>query len=198
MLTNRDREILTWIEEYKAITVPQCTQLYFNGNYEGCRRRLKQLEDMSILKSTVSTLLKAKVYFREKMISNHDLLVYEFLKEVKKYGANIIAVKNQPRFLDGEIRPDAFITFSHNGNVFFVLLEIDLTHNTPIGKMQKYEELFNSGEVQKQCCGTFPIVIISRPSNARLRYNSKNFNVVYLDLFYNNINSLLLQNPTII
>lgn len=197
MLTQRDRKVLTWIQDYKAISVAQCTELFFNGNYEGCRRRLKQLEDMELLKSYITKYSKEKVYYHDKKMSEHDLNVYNFLKVIKKNNGDIIEIQNQPQFLDGAIRPDAFIIFSYNKMVFFILLEVDLTHYTSNSKMQKYEEFYKTGELQDKCCGTFPIVVIARPTNG-IRYNSANFNVVYLDLFYSNILNLLLQNTTII
>ena len=40
MLKLRDREILRWIEEYKLLTIRQASILFFNGSYEGARRRL--------------------------------------------------------------------------------------------------------------------------------------------------------------
>lgn len=198
MITQRDREILTWIQDYKSITVSQCTELFFNGNYEGCRRRLKQLEDVELLKSYITRYSKEKVYYQEKKISEHDLNVYNFLKVIKKNGADIIKVQNQPQYMEGAIRPDAFIIFSYNGNVYFILLEVDITHYTSNSKMQKYEELYKTGELQEQCYGTFPIVVIARPTLNGIRYNSSNFNVVYLDLYYSNIINLLLLNSSIL
>lgn len=197
MLTQRDKDILTWIEQYKSITLSQCTYLYFNGNYEGCRRRLKQLEDMKLLKSSQNMLLKSRVYFQEKLISDHNLFVYEFLKLIKLNGGEIIKFKKQPTFMNKKIRPDAFIIFSYQGNVYFILLEVDLTHYTSNSKMKRYEEVYKTGEIQEQCCGTFPIIVIARPTEG-IRYNSSNFNVIYLDLYYSNIINLLLQNPSII
>lgn len=197
MLTNRDREILTWIQDYKSITLSQCTYLFFNGNYEGCRRRLKQLESMELLRSISNTLLKTKVYYQEKLLNDHSLFIYEFLKIIKINGGEIIKFEVQPQYLNKQIRPDGFVIFSYNNNVYFIILEVDLTHYTSNSKMKKYEELYKTGELQKQCYGTFPIVVIARPTSG-IRYNSNNFNVIYLDLFFNNLNNLLLHNSSII
>ncbi|WP_252242918.1 replication-relaxation family protein [Clostridium sp. ZS2] len=196
MLTSRDREVLTWIESYKAITINQASVLFFNSSYESARRRLKQLEDMQFLKSYLLNT-KEKVYYFNKKISKHDLLVYDFIKVVKEHGGELIKLKIQPNYLNRAIRPDAFIIFSYKSMVFFILLEVDLNHYTSNSKMQRYEELYKSGELQKQCYNTFPIIVISRPIEG-IRYNSKNFNVIYLDLLYNNISNLLLENSNIV
>ncbi len=191
MLTNRDRQVLKWIEDYKAISVTQATELLFNGTYESCRRRLKQLEDMELLKSYISQFSREKVYYQEKKLKDHELLVYDFLKVIKKEGAEIKTIKIQPQYLKGLIRPDAYIEFIYENNLYFIILEVDYTHYTSNIKMQLYEKLYKEGTLQKQCYGTFPIVIISRPSLNGVRYNSSNFDVIYTDLYYNNLQSFL-------
>ncbi|NFI03739.1 hypothetical protein FC959_04825 [Clostridium botulinum] len=191
MLTNRDRQVLKWIEDYKAISVTQATELLFNGTYESCRRRLKQLEDMELLKSYISQFSREKIYYQEKKLKDHELLVYDFLKVIKKEGAEIKTIKIQPQYLKGLIRPDAYIEFIYENNLYFIILEVDYTHYTSNIKMQLYEKLYKEGTLQKQCYGTFPIVIISRPTLNDIRYNSSNFDVIYTDLHYNNLQSFL-------
>lgn len=192
MLTERDKTILTWIEKHKAISVNQCTEIFFNHNYEGCRRRLKQLESMELLKSYVSKFKNEKIYYQEKKLRDHDLLIYDFIKVIcKNEGCYFLDMKTQPYYLKGLIRPDAFITFRKNNTVYFILLEVDYTHFTNNIKMQLYEKLCKSGQVQEECMGEFPIVIISRPSLSDVRYNSSNFKVIYTDLSYSNIDNFL-------
>ncbi len=191
MLTDRDRRVLKWIEGYKAISVTQATELFFNGTYESCRRRLKQLEDMELLKSYISQFSREKVYYQEKKLKDHELLVYDFLKVVKKKGGEIRQIKLQPQYLKGLIRPDAYIEFTLENNLYFIILEVDYTHYTSNIKMQLYEKLYREGTLQKQCYSTFPIVIISRPTLNDVRYNSSNFDVIYTDLHYNNLQSFL-------
>ncbi len=191
MLTERDRQVLKWIEDYKAISVTQATELLFNGTYESCRRRLKQLEDMELLKSYISQFSREKIYYQEKKLKDHELLVYDFLKVVKKKGGEIRQIKLQPQYLKGLIRPDAYIEFTLENNLYFIILEVDYTHYTSNIKMQLYEKLYREGTLQKQCYGTFPIVIISRPTLNDIRYNSSNFDVIYTDLNYNNLHSFL-------
>lgn len=191
MLTERDREVLTWVEDYKSISVPQATEIFFN-NYESCRRRLKQLQEMKLLKSYKSQLTGEKVYYQDKKLRDHDLLVYDFVKEVKKLGGGIRKIKLQPQYLKGMIRPDAYIEFAYKRNVYFVLLEVDYTHYTDITKMQMYEKLYKENSLQNECYGTFPIVVISRPSLKDIRYNSSNFELVYTDLRFKNLSQFLL------
>lgn len=193
MLTQRDKDVLKWIENYKAISVPQATQLFFNNLYDSCRKRLKVLEDMEVLKSYKSKLTNEKVYYTEKKLKDHDLLVYDFIKEVKKAGGEIRKIQLQPRYLKQLIRPDAYIEFTLDNNLYFIILEVDYTHYTNMLKMQLYEKLYKQDTLQKQCYGTFPIILIARPTKNDLRYNSSNFDVIYTDLRFRNLGRLLFQ-----
>lgn len=191
MLTERDRKVLKWIEDYKAISINQAAQIFFNGSYESCRRRLKQLEDREILKSYKSNIL-GKIYYQEKKLKDHELLVYEFLKEICKLGGSIRKIKIQPRYLKGLIRPDAYLEIIFKKYVYFIFLEIDYTHYTDINKINLYEHLYSQKEIQKQCYNTFPTLLISRPSISE-KYSSENFNIIFTDLSFKNINEVLLR-----
>ena len=197
MLTERDRKVLNFIEKYKSISINQASNIFFNTSYEGARRRLKQLEEMKYIKSYILKDTKEKAYYMNKKLSKHDLLVNDFIGEIKKRGGDIIQFITQPTYLNKKIRPDAFIIFSLKEMVYFILLEVDLHHYTSNIKMKVYEELYKSGELEKECYGTFPIILIARPTKG-IRYNSRNFNVVYTDLSYSTIDRLLLLQNTII
>lgn len=190
MLTQRDKNILIYLEKYKAISVTQAQYILFNGCYESARRRLKQLESNNILKSYTSFINKEKIYYNNKKLKDHELLVFDFIKILNKKGANIKKLIIQPRLLKDNIRPDAYIEFTYNKNLYFIILEVDYTHTTSNTKMQLYEKLYLTGEFQENCYGTFPIIIVSRNTNS-IRYNSKNFDVIYTDFKYSNLDQLL-------
>lgn len=191
MITKRDREVIKWIEDHRAVTVNQATYMYFNGGYEQCRRRLKQLEDRKILKSYTSKNLSQKVYYQEKKISDHDILVYDFIKEIKILGACVNKFIFQPNYCKGLLRPDAYVEFVYNKNLYMVILEVDLNHHTGTKKFQMYEYLYHSGEMQSKCYGTFPILVVSRPV-VDIKYRSNNFEIVHTDLEYSKLDKLLL------
>lgn len=44
MLTNRDKQLLKFIEKYKSISTQQAINIFFNGLKESAIRRLNQLE----------------------------------------------------------------------------------------------------------------------------------------------------------
>ena len=96
----------------------------------------------------------------------------------------------QPRLLKDNIRPDAFIEFKLEDNIYFIFLEVDYTHYTDNIKLNLYEKLYKEGTVQDKCYGTIPILLIARPT-VSIRYNSSNFDLVYTDLEYKNLDRLL-------
>lgn len=191
MLKERDRKVLSYIEDYKSISLNQITNIFFNGSYETARRRMKQLEEMGLVKSIRNNLLNNKVYYIEKISTDHNLLITEFLSIIKSHGGEIEEFKIQPQYMNGKIRPDAKIIFSYNNLVYFNLLEVDLTHYTSNSKMQKYESLYKTGEVQSDNYGAVPRIVIARPTKG-IRYNSRNFRVLYTDLYYNNFLDILV------
>lgn len=89
MITDRDKEVLRWIENYKAITLRQATELFFKGNYKGASRRMGQLEDMEILKSYTSKSKSEKVYYQDKKVNDHRLYIYDYFKELKRLGCEL-------------------------------------------------------------------------------------------------------------
>lgn len=193
MITDRDKEVLKWIEGYKAITLRQATELFFKGNYKGASRRMVQLEDMGVLKSYISKAKKEKVYYQEKEVNDHRLYIYDYLKELKRLGCKLIDVKIEPIYLDGLIRPDAYVLFRYEDYKYITLLEVDYTHYTDNIKMNTlYEKLYSERGNYKEFFGTFPMIVISRPSKG-IRYNSSNFEVIYTDLSYSKLEQLLLQ-----
>ncbi|MDB1931705.1 hypothetical protein PMY12_14680 [Clostridium tertium] len=193
MITDRDKEVIKCIEEYKAITLRQATEVFFKGNYKGASRRMAQLEEMGVLKSYISKSKKEKVYYQEKKVNDHRLYIYDYLKELKRLGCDLIDIKIEPEYLKGLIRPDAYVLFRYEDYKYITLLEVDYTHYTSNIKMNTlYEKLYSERENYKDFFGTFPIVVIAR-STKGIRYNSGNFEVIYTDLSYSNLEGLLLQ-----
>ena len=56
--------------------------------------------------------------------------VVDFIKFLKDRECKIRNIKIQPRYLNDGLRPDAFIEFQYENDVYFILLEIDYTHYT--------------------------------------------------------------------
>lgn len=180
MLKQRDKDILRHLEQFKAISLKQADKLFFQ-NYKTASRRLLELEERELVKSYKNKVTDEKVYYIEDKLSAHDLLVMEFYTELIVQGAKVIKF-TKPHLLKDMIRPDAFIEFQHKGDLYFCFLEVDLTHFTSFSKLKLYEKLSKDGEIQKECYGVFPsIVILREHEHLDLKYVPENFEIIYMD-----------------
>lgn len=193
MITKRDKEVLIWIEKYGAITINQAKILFFNGNYDNARRRLRVLEEQEVLNSYILKETKEKVYFTEgKKKSYHDILILNYAVKLKELGCRLVVINIKPRYLKGSLVPDAFVSFAYNNDLYITLLEVDYKHYTEYLKFTSlYERLYRSKEDYLEFQGTFPIVVVAN-MNKSIRYNSQNFNMMWTDLAYSNLQELLL------
>lgn len=191
MLTDRDLEILEWIDKYKAISVEQARYIFFKGSYEAARRRLSILEKDKIIKSYISRTTKQKVYYIDKKISDHDLYILDYLKELKKLNCEIIDIKLKPQYLDGLIVPDAFVKFKYSKYTFNTLLEVDFAHPTEELKLNTlYEKLAKECNRYSEFNNRSFILVNTKPVIQTV-YNSKNYDSIYTDLKYTNLGNFL-------
>lgn len=191
MLTDRDLEILEWIDKYKAISVEQARYIFFKGSYEAARRRLSILEKDKIIKSYISRTTKQKVYYIDKKISDHDLYILDYLKELKKLNCEIVDIKLKPQYLDRLIVPDAFVKFKYSKYTFNTLLEVDFAHPTEELKLNTlYEKLAKECNRYSEFNNRSFILVNTKPVIQTV-YNSKNYDSIYTDLKYTNLGNFL-------
>ena len=193
MITRRDKDILIYIEKYGAITINQAKILFFNNRYDNARRRLRLLEQQEILKSYTLSENKEKVYYVDRKMSFHDILVLNYIVKLKELGCNVLEVKIKPRYLKNALIPDLFVKFEYNNDIYLTFLEVDYKHQTEFLKFKSlYERLYREKEEHDEFLGTFPIVVVAN-LNATIRYNSLNFSTVWTSLEYEKLDELLLQ-----
>ena len=191
MLTDRDLEILEWIDKYKAISVEQARYIFFKGSYESARRRLSILEKDKVIKSYISRSTKQKVYYIDKKISDHDLYILDYIKELKKLNCEIIDIKLKPLYLKGLIIPDAFVRFKFSKYTFNTLLEVDFAHATEELKLNTlYEKLAKECEQYQEFKNRSFILVNTKPV-VKTSYNSKNYDSIYTDLKYTKLGDFL-------
>ncbi|GLC32879.1 hypothetical protein [Clostridium omnivorum] len=193
MLSKTDKQIMIYLEQYHAITIKQAQRHFYKSQYgyDVAKKRLKQLENVELIKSYKNPITSEKVYYTDRKVSAHDLYIFDFYSILIEYGCiNIEFIKN-PKYLKGVIVPDSFFKFEYEGSLYFILLEVDLTHTTSMGKFQLYEKLYRDGELKEKCYGTFPIIVVMS-FEACLKYESENFEVVYLPFELTNFESKVL------
>lgn len=186
MLTNRDKEILKFIEEYKSITIRQAKYLFFKKSYEGARRRLAELEKFGLLKSAISKGRSEKVYFSEKMLSDHDLYKADYVVSLKKMGFEILEFNTKPSYFNNQLKPDAFAMCKKEGYRYITFLEVDYTHYTNNVKLNAlYEKL-----AKEEFKDTSFILVIARPTQG-IRYSPENYDIVFTDLEFSNLSTYI-------
>lgn len=191
MLKDRDKLVLKWIEDFGAISLKQTSIIHFDGIYVSARRRMAKLQADGFLNSYINSENGEKIYYRDKKRRHHDLLIFDLVKEVYKMKGKLLYLKLEPRLMNDEIRPDAYMEIQLHNKVYMILLEVDFKHYTSELKFQKYEKLYKSNELQNKY-GMFPKILVAKPFQTT-RYNSFSFDVIYTDLEFSTISRLLFS-----
>ena len=197
-LQSRDRQVLRFLEEHRAITTQQAINIFFKKDISAYRR-LNQLEEAGILESYMRS--KNKVYKlagETKELSEHDLLIYDFYSWIYSKGGEVLDFKKNPHYFKNALIPDGLFKFRlpYEGQTYtcYVLLEIDLNHYTEADKiMTLYPKLYRE-QILKEYCGLaeFPFVIIARATTG-IRVQPKEIDIIYSDLKFTNLDRLLLS-----
>ncbi|NEZ74234.1 hypothetical protein EXM56_02500 [Clostridium botulinum] len=194
-LTNRDKKILKFIEEYKSITINQCSKIFFSKckqNYYQARKRLKLLSDNKHLKRYRKDMRSETIYYLDKKLSIHDLKVLDIYAELINKGAEIKYFKREYTIptKNKEYRADGLIECTKDGYFYPILIEVDYTHFT---SNKKLLDIYNSNYFQDKYehldIDIFPTVLIVRPFISSSN-NNLPFNIIYSTMCINNINTL--------
>lgn len=194
-LTNRDKEILKFIESYGSLTISQCSKIFFKDckkNYYQARRRLKMLSDNKYLLRYRHDMRSETVYYMRKKLSLHDLKVLDIYAELIHLGASIRSFKREYIITleNKNYRVDGFIECIKNGYFYPILIEVDFTHFT---SMKKIMDIYNSKYFQvkykKLDEDIFPSIIIVRPVFVQMG-NDLPFQLIYTDYSLANLNKI--------
>ncbi|MBY6758614.1 hypothetical protein HYH82_15080 [Clostridium botulinum] len=194
-LTNRDRDILKFIEQYGSITINQCSKIFFNKckqNYYQARKRLRTLYNSKYIKRYRKDMRSEAVYYLDKKLSIHDLKVLDIYAEIINLGAEIKCFKKEYtiKCKNKEYRADGLIECIRDGYFYPILIEVDYTHFT---SNKKLLGIYNSNYFQNKYkdldTDIFPTVLIVRPFLSN-NINNLPFNIIYSTMCINNINTL--------
>lgn len=95
-LTNRDVNIINFIEKNRGATIEQLQTLFF-PSYDMASKRLKKLADNKFLKVQPHPVLGKKVYYLKKIPSFHSLVINDvaiLLKDKIKFMEREYKIKN--------------------------------------------------------------------------------------------------------
>ncbi|MHC1722722.1 MAG: hypothetical protein AB9836_05905 [Aminipila sp.] len=129
-LTERDTEIINYIESVKGATIEQIYKLYF-PSYTRASVRLKQLSDYGFLKCKLHPTIGKITYYNDKIPSFHDLVVNDILIALKGL-YNDKDYEVMPKL--GKTRPDLAIKLK-NGR--YAIFEIELFNKVKKEKLSR-------------------------------------------------------------
>lgn len=195
MITERDREIINFIYDIGFITIAQAGKLFYTEShisYDLARNRLKKIVRQDLyIKSFRNIETKQVIYVpkesRIKRVSKHDILVIDYLSELKSLGCEIEKVEIERDF--GGVVPDAYIKFIFNGYRYHQLLEIQLRHDyVDINRYNKVKD-----KILEETNNIIPNLVIVQDTNKDYSNENKtDMEIVQLKTHLEDIAKVLL------
>jgi hypothetical protein len=135
MLTPRDREIISFIDNVGWATIQNIADLYFSNNkfsYDLSRKRLKKIKEMGeYTKCFQNQETNETVYVpynsNKKKVSIHDIMVLNYACKLTTFGCKLDSIEMEPIF--NGIKPDAMVIFTIDNTQYFQLIEMQIRHN---------------------------------------------------------------------
>lgn len=175
VITERDKEIIQFLKDFKVATTTTIADIYFNSSIRPCQRRLKHLSEHGYIKSYQENIITEKIhYVRKKPVNlKHALILSEFISKLKINNIEILKYK-VPYKIDNVIA-DAFIAIKVNNQNYIYFVEVE---NTKKFDLDKYEKLYYS-RTWKDIFPIFPGIIVI--SDKQVKNNNK-FNIINIKL----------------
>ena len=156
------------------------------------RNRLKKLVRQDLyIKAIRNTETKQLLYVPKesklKRVSKHDLLILDYLAELKCLGCEIETVELEKDF--GGVIPDAYVKFVFNGYRYHQLLEIQLRHDyVDINRFNKVKD-----KILEETNNVLPNIIVIQNTNKDYNLDNKTgFDVVQVRVDFGEIAKVLL------
>ena len=179
MITDRDREIINFIDKIGFSTINHIADLFFNGNnfsYDLARRRLKKIRDngnylKSVYCSEINKLIYIPINSKKTSVKIHDIKLVDYLIKLKKLGCNIKEFEMFPKF--NNVVPDMLVRFEFDGYEYYQIVEIQLRHdNVDVNRLSKEE---NIKCILDRCDNTLPTLVVIQDT----RYDYNNLDTPY-------------------
>lgn len=180
LITDRDNEIIKHLEEYKYCTIKQIEKTFFRHqdySYNIASRRLKEIYKAGYIKIYRDEAMNRNVYVlkddKVKPPSMHRILLLDIFAEMKYSGFDIECFKIEKWWMDGKIKSDAFTIFTVDKRRYHLFVEVHISNNPY--NLEKYDTLYDSGDVQKFLNKDFfpkKILLVSywQPENTKLNH----------------------------
>lgn len=130
-ITDRDKEIISYVEQYGFVTISQAYNMWFSDQtygYDLARKRLNILVDTGRLKSNKSKHTNfTNIYYIDKRYSNmshHNILIMDVYSKITSFGGDIKYFKREQPWDDGKYRSDAYVIYTFEGYVYALFIEV--------------------------------------------------------------------------
>lgn len=185
MITERDKDIINFIESMGFSSIKNIADMFFTNNryrYDSARKRLKILSEKNgyikcFQNSDTKELIYVPTESKLKRVSLHNIKVLDYLCNLKLLGCNVEHVELEPVF--ESIKPDAYICFEFNSYKYYQLLEVQMRHDyVDINRFNKQSVI---DEIYKKTNNVLPRIVIIQ--DTQKDYNENNntpFDVVQL------------------
>ncbi len=198
MITDRDRKIIAHLEKYKYATIEQLENIFFKkqkNSYTIARRRMAEIIKAGYAKKIRDVETNRVIYVyndgKTKEPDRHRILVLDVLANLHKQEFNVHSFEIEKFWIGGDIRSDAFTVFALESvnNRYHYFIEVHLSNNDC--NLEKYDLLFESGEVQKYLGRKiFPRILLI--TDRDVEYNCKNAKIIKLNTNLDEFASIIL------
>lgn len=184
ILTDRDKQIIEFLNDFKCATTTTISNMFFNGSLRPTQRRLKNLREHGYIRSYQVDILSENIHYIKKRPTQlqHSLILSSFISELKK--ADIEILKYKVSYKLENIIADCFlaIRYKEKNHIYFVECE-----NTKSFNISKYEELYFN-RAWREVFPIFPSIIVISDRTVK---KSNSFNVIDIKLDFRDIDNLL-------
>lgn len=189
MITDRDREIINFIDEIGFATINHIADLFFNCNnfaYDLARRRLKKIKEngnylRSVYCSEINKLIYTPYDSKKTNIKIHDIKLIDYLIKLKKLGCDVKEFELFPKF--NNIVPDMYLKFVFDGYEYYQLVEIQLRRDNV--NLDRFMIEDNIKSILTRCNNTLPTIVIVQDS--RYIYENSYYDIIKLNTNLNDI-----------
>lgn len=181
ILTERDNQIIEFLNQYKCATTSTIANLFFNGSRRPTTRRLKHLREHGFIKSSQEYVSIEQIHYVSKKPSQlrHSCILSNFIS--KLHENNIEIIKTKVEFKIDNIRSDGLVICKINNDLKIFLIEVCITKKFDLKKYQKLKQNNN----WKNIIPIFPTVIVI---SDKLVDIDKNLNIICMNLKLDNFN----------
>lgn len=152
MITQRDKQMIRYLQEYKCAHTQTLAGFY--PNIKIARKRLKILYDSREIGRVRDNINAEYIYYLSKPKQlRHAVILTDFMREFSRVAR---VEKCLPEFVIGNVRADALIGYRHQNKPYIAFVEVQIS-NAPLDVL-KYEKLYHSG-AWKSKLPDFPLII---------------------------------------